>query len=48
VSVEADVHTAWPHRPLRRGTYGVLDLIPGVGPNGPVLVWLAEQFRQID
>jgi hypothetical protein len=28
--------------------YGVLDLIAGVDPNGPVLVWLAEQFRQID
>jgi hypothetical protein len=28
--------------------YGVLDLIPGVDQNGPVLVWLAEQFWQID
>jgi hypothetical protein len=28
--------------------YEMLDVIPGVDPNGPVLVWLAEQFRQID
>ncbi|MCW2718760.1 MAG: hypothetical protein QOG20_6010 [Pseudonocardiales bacterium] len=27
--------------------YSVLDLIPGVNPNGPILVWLAEQFRQL-
>jgi hypothetical protein len=27
--------------------YQVLDLIPGVDPNGPALVWLAEQFRQL-
>lgn len=27
--------------------YEVLDLIPGVEPNGPILVWLAEQFRQL-
>jgi hypothetical protein len=27
--------------------YEVLDLIPGVDPNGPILVWLAEQFKQI-
>jgi hypothetical protein len=24
-----------------------LDLIPGVNPNGPALVWLAEQIRQL-
>ena len=27
--------------------YEALDLIPGVNPNGPALVWLAEQFRQL-
>ena len=27
--------------------YETLDLIPGVNPNGPALVWLAEQFRQL-
>jgi hypothetical protein len=27
--------------------YQVLDLIPGVDPNGPVLVWLAEQLLQL-
>jgi hypothetical protein len=27
--------------------YEVLDLIPGVNPNGPILVWLAENFKQI-
>ncbi|HEX3305266.1 MAG TPA: hypothetical protein VHS32_03375 [Streptosporangiaceae bacterium] len=27
--------------------YETLDLIPGVDPNGPALVWLAEQFRQL-
>lgn len=27
--------------------YQALDLIPGVDPNGPALVWLAEQFRQL-
>jgi hypothetical protein len=27
--------------------YQVLDLIPGVDPNGPALVWLAEQFLEI-
>ena len=24
-----------------------LSLSPGVNPNGPALVWLAEQFRQL-
>jgi hypothetical protein len=27
--------------------YEALDLIPGVNPNGPALVWLAEQIRQL-
>ena len=27
--------------------YEALDLIPGVNPNGPALVWLAEQYRQL-
>jgi hypothetical protein len=27
--------------------YEVLDLMPGVDPNGPALVWLAEQFLQL-
>jgi hypothetical protein len=27
--------------------YETLDLIPGVDPNGPALVWLADQFRQL-
>jgi hypothetical protein len=27
--------------------YDALDLIPGVNPNGPALVWLADQFRQL-
>ena len=27
--------------------YETLDLIPGVNPNGPALVWLADQFRQL-
>jgi hypothetical protein len=27
--------------------YEVLDLIPGVDPNGPVLVWLAERYLQL-
>jgi hypothetical protein len=27
--------------------YETLDLIPGVNLNGPALVWLAEQFRQL-
>jgi hypothetical protein len=27
--------------------YTMLDLIPGVDPNGPALVWLAEQFMQL-
>jgi hypothetical protein len=27
--------------------YETLDLIPGVDPNGPALVWLAEQYRQL-
>ena len=27
--------------------YEALHLIPGVDENGPVLVWLAEQFMQI-
>lgn len=27
--------------------YELLDLIPGVDPNGPALVWLAEQLRQL-
>ena len=27
--------------------YETLDLSPGVNPNGPALVWLAEQFRQL-
>jgi hypothetical protein len=27
--------------------YEVLHLMPGVDANGPVLVWLAEQFMQI-
>jgi hypothetical protein len=27
--------------------YETLDLIPGVDPNGPALVWLAEQLRQL-
>jgi hypothetical protein len=25
--------------------YELLDLLPGVNPNGPVLVWLADQLR---
>ena len=29
------------------GAYETLDLIPGVNPNGPALVWLAEQYRQL-
>ena len=24
--------------------YTMLDLLPGVDPNGPALVWLADQF----
>jgi hypothetical protein len=24
--------------------YSMLDLLPGVDPNGPALVWLADQF----
>jgi hypothetical protein len=27
--------------------YQMLDLIPGVDPNGPPLVWLAEQFLEL-
>ncbi len=27
--------------------YETLDLSPDVNPNGPALVWLAEQFRQV-
>ena len=27
--------------------YELLDLLPGVNPNGPVLVWLADQLRQL-
>jgi hypothetical protein len=27
--------------------YEALHLLPGVDENGPVLVWLAEQFMQI-
>jgi hypothetical protein len=27
--------------------FDVLDLISGVDPNGPILVWLAENFKQI-
>ena len=27
--------------------YETLDLIPGVNPNGPALVWPTEQFRQL-
>ena len=27
--------------------YEALDLIPGVNPNGPGLVWPTEQFRQL-
>src|SRR4051812_48671527 len=27
--------------------YDLLDLLPGVDPNGPVLVWLADQLRQL-
>lgn len=27
--------------------YETLDFIPGVNPNGPALVWLAEQYRQL-
>ena len=27
--------------------YDALHLMPGVDANGPVLVWLAEQFMQI-
>ena len=27
--------------------YETLGIIPGVNPNGPALVWLAEQFRQL-
>jgi len=27
--------------------YDLLDLIPDVDPNGPVLAWLAEQLRQL-
>ena len=27
--------------------FQVLDLIPGLDPNGPALVWLAEQFLQL-
>jgi hypothetical protein len=27
--------------------YEALHLIPGVDPNGPALVWLAEHFRRI-
>jgi hypothetical protein len=27
--------------------YELLDLLPGVDPNGPVLVWLADQLRQL-
>jgi hypothetical protein len=28
--------------------YEVLELIPGVNPNGPALVWLAERFLEIE
>lgn len=27
--------------------YEVLDLIPGVNPNGPALVWVAEHLREL-
>lgn len=27
--------------------YDLLDLLPGVNPNGPILVWLADQLRQL-
>ena len=27
--------------------YELLDLLPGVNPNGPVLVWLADQLRRL-
>ena len=27
--------------------YQMLDLIPGVDPNGPPLVWLADQFLEL-
>jgi hypothetical protein len=28
--------------------YEVLELMPGVNPNGPALVWLAERFLEIE
>lgn len=27
--------------------YTMLDIIPGVNPNGPALVWLADKFAQL-
>ena len=27
--------------------YTMLDLLPGVDPNGPALVWLADQFLML-
>ena len=27
--------------------YTMLDIIPGVNPNGPALVWLSDKFAQL-
>jgi hypothetical protein len=52
MSAPADVSDVW--KKDRDGivrcveeAYDMLDLIAGVNPNGPVLVWLAEQLRQL-